>query len=338
MITEPGSLYVLVNSSYPGLIKVGFTTRQLDERVAELSRATGVPTPFVLAYDHAFADVARAEHAVHGELERLGLRINSHREFFRGTPTDAIHIIQAYAAAESARDSAMAAQVPDAAGSRTTTAARLLAEAERHRHGLGDTLQDLAEAARLYHAAANAGSLVALERLAMLYARHHTDRKAGRRRALRLLKQGAAAGNYYCLAGMAELFAQEQHLPNFIKAWAQFFTARAARRCEEAEAEAGRFAVACRSYIGLCFDFGLLPQHVADMESAAEAIQLALIGQMDHTGADTDARYRLARMLRWAYENFSHGSSMQELPAEPRRPEPRRRLWWERPALAMTAG
>ncbi len=323
---EPGSVYVLVNSSYPGLIKVGFTTRPVPERVAELSGATGVPTPFVLAYDQAFADGARAERAVHDELERLGLRINSHREFFRGTPTDAIHIIQAHAAA--------AARKPQVTASRATTAARLLAEAERHRHGLGDTLQDTAEAARLYHAAANAGSLVALERLAMLHAYQRTDRKAGRRRALRLLKQGAAAGNYYCLAGMAEVFAQEQHVANFIKAWAQFFAARASQRCEEAEAQAGRFAQACRAYIGLCLDAGLLPQHVADMESAAEAIQLSLIDQLEQTDPDTDARFRLARMLRWAYENLSHGSSVPEPAAEPRR----RRFWWERPALAMTAG
>ncbi len=336
---ERGSVYVLVNSSYPGVVKVGFTTRPVAERVAELSAATGVPTPFVLAYDQAFADCARAERAVHADLDRLGLRINANREFFRGTPTDVIHIIQAHAAAE---DPAAAARVPDVAASRAATAARLLAEAERHFHGIGDTLQDTAEAARLYHAAANAGSLVALERLAMLHARHQTDRKAGRRRALRLLKQGAAAGNYYCLAGMAEVYAQEQHMANFIKAWAQFFAARASRRCEEAEAHSGRFADACRSYIALCFDVGLLPQHVADMREAAEPIQHALIAQLEQTDPDTDARYRLARMLRWAYENFSLPPAPDlapDLAAQPSRPGPRRRrFWWDRPALAVSAG
>jgi hypothetical protein len=341
MTMERGSVYVLVNASYPGVVKVGFTTRPVAERVAQLSAATGVPTPFALAYDQAFADCARAERAVHADLDRLGLRINANREFFRGTPTDIIHIIQAHAAAE---DPAAAARVPDVAASRAGTAARLLAEAERHCHGIGDTLQDTAEAARLYHAAANAGSLVALERLAMLYARHQTDRKAGRRRALRLLKQGAAAGNYYCLAGMAEVFAQEQHMANFIKAWAQFFAAHASRRCEEGEA--GRFADACRSYIALCFDVGLLPQHVADMRVAADTIQHALIAQLGQTDPDTDARYRLARMLRWAFENFSLPPAPDLVPdlvpnlaAEPSRPDPRRRrFWWERPALAVTAG
>jgi hypothetical protein len=346
MTIERGSIYVLLNSSYPGLIKVGFTTRPVAERVAELSAATGVPTAFVLAFEQEFADGAKAERAVHADLERLGLRINAHREFFRGPPNDIICIIQAHAAAEGAGHPAASVpgtprKVPDFARSRAATAARLLAEAERHFHGLGDVLQDTAEAARLYHAAANAGSLIALERLALLHAYHQSDRKTGRRRAMRLLKQGAAAGNYYCLAAMAELFAKEQHVTNFIKAWAQFFAARAAKRCEEAEAGAGRFAHACRTYIALCFDFGLVPQHVADMESAAEAIQLGLVERLERTAPDTDARYRLALMLRWTYENFSAGAPVPDPAAALHQPEPPpRRRWfrWERPTPAIAAG
>jgi hypothetical protein len=62
---EQGWIYVLVNSSLPGLVKVGRTSRSTQERVAELSAATGVPTPFVLAFDQEFEDCVAAEQSVH---------------------------------------------------------------------------------------------------------------------------------------------------------------------------------------------------------------------------------------------------------------------------------
>src|SRR5688572_6679317 len=50
----PGYLYVLINPSLPGLVKIGKTNRDPEQRAAELSAATGVPTPFVLVYDAFF--------------------------------------------------------------------------------------------------------------------------------------------------------------------------------------------------------------------------------------------------------------------------------------------
>ena len=46
---EPGWVYVLVNSSMPGIAKVGRTTRAPRDRAAELSGVTGVATPFIVA-------------------------------------------------------------------------------------------------------------------------------------------------------------------------------------------------------------------------------------------------------------------------------------------------
>ncbi len=307
MVAEPGSVYVMLNASFPGLAKVGRTTRPAIERVAELSAATGVPTPFVLAFEQAFQDCARGERAVHAELDRLGWRTSRNREFFRAAPSDIIRIVQAHAAAEAAGDGAS----PELVSLRATQAVRLLAQAEASCHGLGDTLQDKTEASRLYRAAAAAGSLVAVERLAMLLAECHLDPKAGRRRAMRLLKFGAHAGNYFCLASMAALFARDPHVPNFIKAWDQFFRDRAVSRCEEAEAEPGRFLAACRSYITLCLQIGIEPQHAAAMQDEAQAIQLSLLEALktarqpgDPADIDPEARHLLARALRWSYETL----------------------------------
>lgn len=69
-----GYVYLLVNSSMPGLVKVGKTTRPAFDRVAELSGATGVATPFIVAFEQAFADCDAAEQFIHAELERRGLR------------------------------------------------------------------------------------------------------------------------------------------------------------------------------------------------------------------------------------------------------------------------
>jgi hypothetical protein len=41
-----GYVYVLSNVLMQGLIKIGFTTRDVEQRVAELNSATGVPGPF----------------------------------------------------------------------------------------------------------------------------------------------------------------------------------------------------------------------------------------------------------------------------------------------------
>jgi hypothetical protein len=88
-----GYVYVLVNSSMPGLVKVGKTTRPLVERVAELSAPTGVPTPFVVAFQRPFDDIDAAERYVHDALEQRGLRVATRREFFRATADEAIKVV-----------------------------------------------------------------------------------------------------------------------------------------------------------------------------------------------------------------------------------------------------
>jgi hypothetical protein len=67
-----GFVYVLLNSSMPGVIKVGKTTRTPSERVEELSGVTGVPTPFIVAYEEHFTDCDAAQQFLHTKLtERM---------------------------------------------------------------------------------------------------------------------------------------------------------------------------------------------------------------------------------------------------------------------------
>jgi hypothetical protein len=66
----------------PGLVKIGKTEREPDERAKELSGVTGIPTPYSVAYDEWFADCSRAEEYIHTLLTANGYRVADNREFF----------------------------------------------------------------------------------------------------------------------------------------------------------------------------------------------------------------------------------------------------------------
>ncbi|MDQ2139859.1 GIY-YIG nuclease family protein [Alcaligenaceae bacterium B3P038] len=88
-----GYLYILINPSIPNLAKVGKTTRDPKDRVIELSRATGVPTPFILAYQQPVDDCNSAERWVHQELEERGARNASNREFFTAPLHEIVNLL-----------------------------------------------------------------------------------------------------------------------------------------------------------------------------------------------------------------------------------------------------
>ena len=79
---QPGYIYLLINYSMPGLIKVGRTTRAPALRVDELSAPTGIPTPFVLVYDVLVPDAPRAENEIHRILASRFRRLADKREHF----------------------------------------------------------------------------------------------------------------------------------------------------------------------------------------------------------------------------------------------------------------
>lgn len=90
-----GYLYVLTNPTMPGLSKVGKTTRQPADRVAELSGATGVASPFILIFQQPVDECDSAENWVHIKLERRGFRHANNREFFNGPIHEIISVIVA---------------------------------------------------------------------------------------------------------------------------------------------------------------------------------------------------------------------------------------------------
>lgn len=93
--TGEGIVYVLTNEAMPGIVKIGRTSGDtVERRVAELSRATGVPLPFRVAIARRVHDAAKVEKALHVAFGREG--VNPAREFFSIEPFRLIELLNAF--------------------------------------------------------------------------------------------------------------------------------------------------------------------------------------------------------------------------------------------------
>ncbi len=75
-----GHVYFLENPVMPGLIKIGFTTTSLEQRLSELN-TTGVPEDFIVGASFYVCDAETCEKALHALFSQH--RIRDQREFFR---------------------------------------------------------------------------------------------------------------------------------------------------------------------------------------------------------------------------------------------------------------
>ncbi|WP_419890554.1 GIY-YIG nuclease family protein [Paenibacillus xylanexedens] len=89
-----GYVYILVNESFKGLVKIGKTSISSNERARQLSSSTGVPTPFKVAYEVFSNDCDNLEKAIHIELNDF--RVNTNREFFQFPLHKAIQMVQKF--------------------------------------------------------------------------------------------------------------------------------------------------------------------------------------------------------------------------------------------------
>lgn len=90
-----GIVYVLTNDAMPQMVKIGRTSGEgVERRVAELSRATGIPLPFKVAVARTVHDARVVERALH--IAFGPDRVNPAREFFSVAPERVIAIINAF--------------------------------------------------------------------------------------------------------------------------------------------------------------------------------------------------------------------------------------------------
>lgn len=85
-----GHVYILVNSSFPELIKIGRTTKTPELRASELS-STGTPGRFVVAYSVLVSNCIEVESEMHTFFS--GKRHTNDREFFEISSSEAINIL-----------------------------------------------------------------------------------------------------------------------------------------------------------------------------------------------------------------------------------------------------
>lgn len=87
---NPGYVYLLINPSMPGLVKIGSTQRDSRARTRELY-TTGVPTRFEVAFEVFSGNHEALEDQMHVQLDAF--RVNPNREFFRYPLKDAIDLL-----------------------------------------------------------------------------------------------------------------------------------------------------------------------------------------------------------------------------------------------------
>ncbi|MFA7369348.1 MAG: GIY-YIG nuclease family protein [Kiritimatiellales bacterium] len=92
-----GYVYVLSNPTMPGLLKIGYTDREVDERVEELN-STGVPVPFEVEAIFGSPNAYEDEQAIHSMLAQH--RLANNREFFSVDIKETVQCIIDYIGSE----------------------------------------------------------------------------------------------------------------------------------------------------------------------------------------------------------------------------------------------
>ncbi|MGM1461496.1 GIY-YIG nuclease family protein [Bacillus cereus group sp. BceL310] len=239
-----GYVYVLINPAIPEMVKVGMTTRDPEDRVEELSSATGVPNQFILVYKERFVDCVLAEKMAHEILEARGCRVAQNREFFNVAIPEAINVVlevkkhlQEHKSVETntnklAVKSTQTDNIKDLISG-------LLETAKSHYFGTNDTLEDHKEATKLFKKAAKLGSgeanrflgdmILGLEDRSWYYG--NISNKINKsslviEKALECYKQGQKNGDRVCIARMGNVYSasfgeggMSYHLENSFKCW-----------------------------------------------------------------------------------------------------------------------
>lgn len=84
-----GYLYILTNKAMPNLLKIGFTTRTIEERVRELS-STGVPSRFEIEFFCEVGNAAKFETDIHNHLDKFRYE----KEFFKCSLKKAVEVVK----------------------------------------------------------------------------------------------------------------------------------------------------------------------------------------------------------------------------------------------------
>jgi hypothetical protein len=249
---EPGHIYILVNPSMEGLVKIGKTTREPEARAKELSQATGVATPFYVAYSIVVGDCHSAEEYVHAVLECSGFKRSPNREFFEMPLRTAIEVLLVVEkelacrvpapeqSAERENLCASSATDPEEPLEAQHPGQAILEKACDAYYGFGDEIEGKKEALRLLQQAKSLNFPAAYTSLAWY---HNQEGEHARmlgndeerahehhEKAFEVLKEGAQRGHGRCYIRMADMY-MDGHMSqswdpdalNANKCWRKYF-------------------------------------------------------------------------------------------------------------------
>lgn len=206
-----GYLYILINPTMPGLAKVGKTTRDPSTRVAELSAATGIASPFILAYQQPVLNCDVAESIVHAELGRKGFRVANNREFFNAPLHEIVALINALAGAvpEAVKDSSKSRSKSKNSAHSVDIVEELLGLGHKFNEGNGVLINKM-KALKYYEQAANLQSDSACVMAALLHRYGGKGIKPNLEEAIRYYEMAVSLGRWACNEDLAEIFQNEK--------------------------------------------------------------------------------------------------------------------------------
>lgn len=217
-----GYIYVMTNPTMPGLAKVGKTSRDPSTRVAELSGATGVASPFILIFQQPVDDCDLAEKWVHLELERRGFRHASNREFFNGPLHEIISVVSSGVHVTSTSPALETEGDLDNRSDSRELANELVEMALDATLGTEDVFENPKKALELLEQAAALNHVLACRNAGMAY-QLGLHVKLNNERALDFYKKAVRLGGWEVEACIADLFFQTGKISAAQKHWQIFF-------------------------------------------------------------------------------------------------------------------
>ena len=87
-------IYILTNTTMPGLVKIGFTKNLPTERVKQINSGTGVAMDFDVEWSFPCFNAHELEQIIHKYLENNGFRVNKKKEFFNISVMEAKSVVE----------------------------------------------------------------------------------------------------------------------------------------------------------------------------------------------------------------------------------------------------
>lgn len=210
----------------PGLAKVGKTTRASANRVLELSSATGVPSPFILAFQQPVDDCDAAELWVHRELERAGYRVADRKEFFNAPLHEIVELVT-----KAGKIRAITGNVAlqDICTTHEDTSSALAEELSQlgyaHLHGSDSLLPSRRKALNYFEQAAALSHSGACVMAGLLHRWGDDGKGKDLEKALAFLNKGVQLGDWQSFAAIASIFLETGNISATRKYWCRFFSA-----------------------------------------------------------------------------------------------------------------